>query len=132
MICNNIYLADILGVCEVKDIIWVMRFQSPLVYIDVQSHILCSFRLFAVIFSLSRCPAKGTSWHVCSSKSRIGLHATRIQMGTGGPDPLLPPLKNYKAIELLSNTDPDPLENHKATKPAFNVGPSSAHQRNAI
>ena len=26
----------------------------------------------------------------------------------------------------------DPLENHKATKPAFNVGPSSARQRNAI
>ena len=29
-------------------------------------------------------------------------------------------------------TDPDPLKNHKATKPAFNVGPSSARQRNAI
>ena len=24
------------------------------------------------------------------------------------------------------------VKNHKATKPAFNVGPSSAHQRNAI
>ena len=28
---------------------------------------------------------------------------------------------------FLSNTGPDPLKNHKATKPAFNVGPSSAH-----
>ena len=32
MICNNNYFADILGVCEIKDLIWVMRFQSPLVY----------------------------------------------------------------------------------------------------
>ena len=29
-------------------------------------------------------------------------------------------------------TGPDPLENYKATKPAFNIGPVSAHQRNAI
>ena len=33
MICNNNYLADILRVCEIKDLIWVMRFQSPLVYL---------------------------------------------------------------------------------------------------
>ena len=32
MICNNNYLADILRVCKIKDLIWVMRFQSPLVY----------------------------------------------------------------------------------------------------
>ena len=31
-----------------------------------------------------------------------------------------------------SNTGPGPLKKHKATKPAFNVGPSSARQRNAI
>ena len=29
MICNNNYLADILWVCEIKDLILVMRFQSP-------------------------------------------------------------------------------------------------------
>ena len=42
-----------------------------------------------------------------------------------------PPLKNHKNIGFLSNlsnTGPDPLENHKAAKPAFNVGPSSARQ----
>ena len=33
MICDNNYLADILRVCEIKDLIWVMRFQSLLVYI---------------------------------------------------------------------------------------------------
>ena len=32
MICNNSYFADILRVCEIKDLIWVMRFQSHLVY----------------------------------------------------------------------------------------------------
>ena len=39
--------------------------------------------------------------------------------GTGGPDS---PLKNLKNIGFLSNAGPNPLKNHKATKPAFNVG----------
>ena len=30
--------------------------------------------------------------------------------------------------ELLSNTGLDPSKTHKATKPAFKVGPSSARQ----
>ena len=51
--------------------------------------------------------------------------------GTGPGPPLPPPpLKNHKNI--LSNTGPDPLKNRKATKPTFNVGPSSTSQRNAI
>ena len=33
------------------------------------------------------------------------------------------PLENHKNIGFFSNTGPDPLKNHKATKPAFNVGP---------
>ena len=34
-----------------------------------------------------------------------------------------PPLWEItKNIGFLSNTGPDPLKNHKATKPAFNVG----------
>ena len=44
--------------------------------------------------------------------------------GTGGPDP---PEKSQK-IGFLSNTGPDLLKNHKATKQAFNVGPLSARQ----
>ena len=43
------------------------------------------------------------------------------EWGTGGPDSL----KHHKNIGFLSNTGPD----HKATKPAFSVGPSSARQR---
>ena len=42
------------------------------------------------------------------------------------------PLENYKNIGFLSTTVPDPYNNHKATKPAFNEGASSARQRNAI
>ena len=33
------------------------------------------------------------------------------------------PLKNHKDIRFLSNTGMDPMNNHKATKPAFNDGP---------
>ena len=32
-------------------------------------------------------------------------------------------VKNHKNIGFLSNTGPDLLENHKATKPPFNVWP---------
>ena len=36
-------------------------------------------------------------------------------------------------IGFPSNNGPDPLKNHEARKPAFNIGPSSARQRrNAI
>ena len=36
--------------------------------------------------------------------------------------------ENHKNIGFLGNTGLDPLKNHKATKPAFNVEPSSARQ----
>ena len=38
---------------------------------------------------------------------------------TGCPDHH--PLESHKAIKFLSNTGPDPLENHKATKPAWTI-----------
>ena len=49
--------------------------------------------------------------------------------GTGGPRGS-DPLKNNKNIGFRSNIGPP--KNHKATKPAFNVGPSSTCQRNII
>ena len=52
--------------------------------------------------------------------SASGLPHDWIMRGTGGSDP--PPLENYKAIGFLTNIGPDPLGNHKTTKPAFNVG----------
>ena len=40
-----------------------------------------------------------------------------------------PPLQK---LGVLSNTGPGPLKNQKATKPAFNVRPSLARQRNTL
>ena len=40
MICNNNYLAYILRICEIKDLIWVMRFQSPLVYVNSSNKLI--------------------------------------------------------------------------------------------
>ena len=40
--------------------------------------------------------------------------------------------QNHKNIGFLSNSCPDPLKNYEATELAFNVGPSSAQQRNAF
>ena len=46
--------------------------------------------------------------------------------GDRGPPPPPPRhVKYHKNIGFPSNTRPDPLKNHKVTKPAFNVGPSS-------
>ena len=45
--------------------------------------------------------------------------------GTGG-------LKNKKNIGFLCNTGLDPLKNYKASKPAYNVGPSSTLQVTSI
>ena len=42
------------------------------------------------------------------------------------------PLKNHINIEVLSNTDPDPMNNHNATKPEFKVGPPAARHRNGV
>ena len=52
--------------------------------------------------------------------------------GQGLQTPPPPPPENLQTFGFLSNTSPDPLINHKATKPEFNVGPSSARQQNAI
>ena len=59
------------------------------------------------------------------NERRAHARIQRWGQGSGHPE-------NHKNIEFLSNTDPDPLKNHKATKPTLNVGPSSARQRNAI
>ena len=53
------------------------------------------------------------------------MGGSRGETGGGGSEP---PQKNHKNIGSLSNTGPDPLKNHKATKQAFNIGQSSARQ----
>ena len=57
------------------------------------------------------------------------LHA-RIQRGGRESGP--PPPEKSQKIGFLSSTGPDPLKNHKATKPEFTVRRLSARQRNAI
>ena len=43
-----------------------------------------------------------------------------------GPQPQhAQPLVIHKAIGFLNNSGADPLEDYKATKPAFKVGPSA-------
>ena len=68
--------------------------------------------------------AVGTYMYIACVKTMCGSRG-----GTWGSDP---PLKNYKNIGFLGDTGPDPLKKHKATKPAFKVGPPAARQRNAI
>ena len=43
----------------------------------------------------------------------------------GGRQGVQTPLKDQKKIGFLSNTGTDPLKNRKATRPEFNVRPSS-------
>ena len=50
----------------------------------------------------------------------------------GGHRVRAPPEKSRKYRVPLQITGPNPLKNHKATKPAFNFGPSSACQGNAM
>ena len=58
----------------------------------------------------------------------MGIVHGRIKRG--GQGVRTPPLKNHINKGFLCNTGPDPLKNHKATKPAFNVEPSSARKPN--
>ena len=66
--------------------------------------------------------------HVYISKHII-TYFTRHARIKRGQRPGPPPMKKHKYIGFLSNSGPDPLKNHKATKPAFNVAPSTARQR---
>ena len=61
----------------------------------------------------------------------MGMCGSR-RRGGGGGQGVQTSLKKHKNIGYLSDTDPDPQKNHKATKSSFNVGPSSIRQRNAI
>ena len=64
----------------------------------------------------------------------MDMRRSRGGQGVRTPDPPPPPPpKNHKNIGVLSNTGLDLLKITKlVTKPAFNVGPSSRRQRNAI
>ena len=63
---------------------------------------------------------------------KADLHTNNTCADPEGWQEVRTPLYYHKNIGFLSKTGPYPLKNHKATKPAFNVGPSSACQRNDI
>ena len=69
-----------------------------------------------------------------STESIITLNRRQSKHSLADPDGgqwVRKPLKSHKSVGFPSNTGQDPLS-HKATKLEFNVGPSSARQRNAI
>ena len=57
----------------------------------------------------------------------VAVHSCALPEGEG-----CGPMGNHNTIGLLSNTGSEPTKTRKATKSAFNVGPQSASQRNAI
>ena len=65
-------------------------------------------------------------------KVRTAYLLARSCANPEGGVPDTTPLENLKATAFLSNIGPDPLFNHEATKPAFNVVPLSARQRKTI
>ena len=75
-----------------------------------------------------------------TTKGRMRMHAVssnntstdclHAMCGFRGVDPP-PPHRKITKIGFLSNTGPDPVKS-QTTKPAINVGPSSARQRYAI
>ena len=54
----------------------------------------------------------------------IEIKSAGPEVGSGDRTPL-----KSQIIGFLSNNGPDSPKNHKAVKPAFNVGPSLARQR---
>ena len=61
-------------------------------------------------------------------KAQTSCSHARIERGGRGSGPQPP--ENHNNIGFLSHTGTNSMENHKATKPTFKVGPPSARQRN--
>ena len=57
----------------------------------------------------------------------VAVHSCALPEGEG-----CGPMGNHNTIGFLSNTGSEPTRTREATKSAFNVGPQSAGQRNAI
>ena len=99
--------------------------QSLFIPLDFHRHVdkismECTFCILPVLLMLEqRIVGRQTCLHSWAD----------TEEGTGCPDP--PPEKS-QTLGFLSNTGQDPLKNHKATNPAFYVGPLSARQRNTI
>ena len=65
---------------------------------------------------------------VCNSEILwVAVHSCALPEGEG-----CGPMGNHNTIGFLTNTGSEPTRTLKATKSAFNVGPQSGGQRNAI
>ena len=102
-------------------------------------HHILSHLLAPRLGHLVRGPSRGTAY-VTPAPTQLQSAVTAYVTPTaiisyvthqGGLGVQTPPEKSQN-IGFRSNTGPDSLKNHKAFKPAFNDGPSSACQRNAI
>ena len=58
---------------------------------------------------------------------RVTVHSCTLPEGEGRR-----PMGNHNTIGFLRNTGSEPTKTRKATKSAFNFGPHSVGQRNAI
>ena len=88
------------------------------------THLLVNAMEFGYLFQRQAAKAPTSPW-------KYIVHARIQNWGGGGQWVRIPP-KDHKAIRFLINTGPDPMKNHKATKPAYHVWPSSTRQRNAV
>ena len=57
----------------------------------------------------------------------VAVHSCTLPEGEG-----CGPMGNHNTIGFLSNTGSEPTKTRKASKSAFNVGPQSVSQQNAI
>ena len=109
--------------------IFILGFLTELLQC-VKSFVVWDYHSFMTLSVLSKISLK-------RQNNINGNFYTQIQRGGGGggggrqgvSTPLKP--KKSQAIGFLSNTGQDPRKN-KTSKSAFNVGPSSARQRNAM
>ena len=139
---------------EISSLIWFLNSLACQCHLLLHLHTVCWDKLKLFVFrglllfthilvckishkSLLTQDLNGTSQDLHWSQSLLSMVILEVVLksctdpegwGTGGPDP---PMKNHKNIGFSSNTGPDPLF-IAATKLAFNDGPSSARQRNAI
>ena len=88
--------------------------ESPSPLLD--PYILDTCDLFVLLCHMYKSEILGVAVHLCALPEGEGCG----------------PMGNNNHIGFLSNTGSEPTKTHKATKSAFNVGPQSAGQRNAI
>ena len=119
------------GKCRLKDLIWSSG-RPPVrsggtIYAIMKGRIIGNIheRLFEIWTSewFRRCRLKKRFAH--DGRTDTGQRPITIAH-------IEPSAQVSEKIGFRSNTGPDPLKNHKATKSVFNVGSSLARQRNAM